>query len=172
MALGTVRTTPGAQPGRARWLPLAGWVVLCLAVGGVGGAWTSTSVSTWYPTLQKPAWTPPAFVFGPVWTTLYILMGTAAWRIWRRGGFREASVPLSAFLAQLALNLIWSGLFFGLRQPGFAFAEVILLWCAILATLVLFARRDETAAWLLAPYLAWVTFATALNGAIWLLNRG
>lgn len=153
------------------WLGLAGWVALCLAAGVIGAAWTGSAVPTWYEALRKPSWTPPSFLFGPVWTVLYVLMGCAAWRIWKACGFAGAPVALGTFLAQLALNTLWSGLFFGLRNPGLAFGEVLLLWCAILATLLLFARLDRKAGWLIAPYLAWVTFAAALNGAVWVMNQ-
>lgn len=152
------------------WWGLAAWIGVCLAAGGIGSYFTFEAVQTWYPTLQKPAWTPPSWVFGPVWTTLYVLMGTAAWRVWRRSG-PEARAALTLFGVQLVLNTAWSGLFFGLRMPGLAFFELVLLWAAILATLLRFRSLDRLAAWLLAPYLAWVTFAGGLNLAIWQLNR-
>jgi tryptophan-rich sensory protein len=124
----------------------------------------------WYADLNKPAWNPPGWIFGPVWTALYAMMAVAAWLVWQQGGFVVQRRPLGMFLAQLALNALWTPLFFGLRHPGLAFAEIILLWLAILATLLAFRPVSRTAAWLLVPYLAWVSFAAVLNGTIWRLN--
>ena len=140
---------------------------MCLA-HGIGGAITETSI--WYQTLAKPSWMPPDWLFGPVWTALYVLMAVAAWVVWRRGGATAARLPLGLFGLQLALNVGWSAIFFGLRLPGVAFAEILLLWLAIAATAVAFWRRSKLAAWLLAPYLAWTTFAAVLNASIWSLN--
>lgn len=141
-----------------------GFVLACLAVGAIGGWATASSVSTWFPTLAKPSFNPPSWVFGPVWTTLYIMMGTAAYLAWRAGA------SLTLFWVQLGLNLGWSLLFFGLRRPDLAFFEILLLWGFILATLVGFWRVNRTAGYLLVPYLAWVSFASVLNFAIWRLN--
>lgn len=124
----------------------------------------------WYATLRKPSWNPPAWVFGPVWTALYTMMAVAAWLVWRRGGWAAQRRPLALFLVQLALNAGWTPLFFGLKSPGLALAEIGLLWLAIVGTLIAFARVSRAAAWLLAPYLAWVSFAAALNFALWRLN--
>ena len=147
-------------------------VTVPLVVGGLSGFATSRGVVTWYPTLAKPSFNPPSWVFGPVWTMLYILMGIAAFLVWRKGlataGVRSA---LSLFGVQLALNGLWSFLFFGLHSPGWALAEIVVLWLAIVATLVAFWRLTTAAGWLLAPYLAWVSFAAVLNGSIWALNR-
>lgn len=121
----------------------------------------------WYRGLAKPAWTPPGWVFGPAWTLLYMLMATAAWRVWKRVGW---TLPLRCWLVQLALNAAWTPIFFGLQQPAWAFAEIVLLWLAIAATLRQFLTIDRAAGWLLVPYLLWVTFASALNFAIWRLN--
>jgi tryptophan-rich sensory protein len=110
-------------------------------------------------------------VFGPVWSLLYLLMGISAWQVWRKTGFRAAAVPLGWFGVQLVLNAAWSGLFFGLQSPGAALIEIVLLWGAILATTIAFWRRSALAGWLMLPYLAWVSFAVALNLAIWNLNR-
>jgi tryptophan-rich sensory protein len=150
-------------------LMLAASVVLCLAVGGIGGFFTGSAVKTWYPTLRKPKWNPPSWLFGPVWTLLYILMGIAAWMIWRDGRF--GGFPGVAFGVQLILNLAWSWFFFGRRRPDWAFAEVVVLWLSILATTAAFWQADPVAGALFLPYLAWVTFASCLNGAIWRLNR-
>lgn len=159
----------GAGVAMRQGAALAGFVAVCFAAALVGGLLTSTSVETWYPGLAKPSWNPPSWVFGPVWSVLYAAMAVAAWLVWRRGG-GAARVALAVFGVQLALNVAWSGLFFALRSPGLAFAELIVLWIAIAATLVLFARWNRLAGALFVPYLAWVTFAGALNFAIWRLN--
>ncbi len=121
----------------------------------------------WYPSLNKPTWAPPAWIFGPVWTFLYITMGLAAWGVWRQRGW---SFPLRVWLLQLALNAAWTPTFFGFRQIGWALAEIVFLWLAIVATLIAFAKVARWTAWSLVPYLAWVTFAAALNFALWRLN--
>jgi benzodiazapine receptor len=145
-------------------------LVLCFAVAGVGGYWTSLGLGPWYDGLRKPSWTPPNRIFGPVWTVLYASMAVAAWLVWRRRGAQRVALPLGLFGLQLALNLAWSGLFFALRRPGLAFGEVVPLWAAILATLLSFGRVSRWAALLMVPYLAWVAYAAALNFAIWRLN--
>jgi len=109
-------------------------------------------------------------LFGPVWSVLYLAMAVAGWMVWRREGFSGAAAPLAVFGVQLALNVLWSGVFFGLRLPGVAFVEILALWAAILATILLFRRVSTPAALLLVPYLAWVTFAAVLNFEIWRLN--
>jgi tryptophan-rich sensory protein len=143
-----------------------------LVVAAIGGYATSSSVSTWYPTLNKPAWNPPAWVFGPVWTVLYLLMGVASWLVWRKRAEQEARVrrALGWYGLQLGLNMGWSLIFFGLQQIGLALVEIVALWSALLITTVKFGRIRRDAAWLLLPYLLWTTFATALNAAIWWLN--
>jgi tryptophan-rich sensory protein len=140
----------------------------CLGVGGIGGWLTSSSVDSWYPTLVRPAWTPPGWLFGPVWTALYAAMAVSAWLAWRAGAPRRA---LGLFAAQLACNLAWSALFFGLRSPLAGLIDIVLLLGLIAATAVAFARSSRPAALLLVPYGLWVAFATALNAAIWALNR-
>jgi benzodiazapine receptor len=145
-------------------------LILCFAVAGLGGFWTSLGLGPWYNGLRKPTWTPPNRVFGPVWTTLYALMAVAAWLVWRRRATARVRLPLALFAAQLTLNLAWSGLFFALHRPGLAFGEVVLLWAAVLATLLTFRAASPAAGWLLVPYLAWVTYASALNLALWRLN--
>jgi len=153
-------------------LPLVIFVVVSLCAGAAGSIFTASSVKTWYATLSRPAFTPPGWVFGPIWTTLYIMMGIAAGLVCQRG----VAVPivraaLIAFLVQLALNILWSFLFFRLRSPLLGLIDIILLWLAILVTIVLFWRARPVAALLLLPYILWVTFAAFLNLRIWQLNR-
>lgn len=144
--------------------------VICFAAAAVGGYFTSTSVRTWYQEISKPAWNPPEWLFGPVWTVLFAMMGVALWLVWRAAGWQDARWALIVFGIQLVLNATWSGLFFGARNPGLAFAEVLLLWCAIVASITAFWPHSRVAAALLIPYLAWSTFAVCLNFAIWRLN--
>jgi len=151
------------------WMLLL-FLALCFAVSGMGAIFTSRSVSEWYPVLQKPSWNPPAWVFGPVWTVLYLMMAIAAWMVWRRRGFREGAAALLIFAFQLALNAAWSPLFFGLRNPLAGLLDIIPLWAAILATIAAFRKISPLAAALLIPYWLWVSFATALNFMIWRLN--
>ena len=148
-------------------LGLCGWLLLCFAAASPGAVFMPRE---WFAALKKPSWNPPGWVFGPVWTALYAMMAAAAWLVWQRGGWKEQRKPLLIFLAQLALNAVWTPLFFGLHRPGVAFAEIVLLWLAIVATLVAFRPVNRTAAWLLVPYLAWVSFAAVLNGTLWRLN--
>jgi tryptophan-rich sensory protein len=136
------------------------------------GSWaTIDNVRTWYPTIAKPSWTPPNWLFGPVWTLLYTLMAIAAWRVWRNRQGAEARSVLNLYGSQLALNTLWSVLFFALHRPGLALIEISALWALLVHAQVRFWRADRTAGILWAPYLAWVSFATALNAAIWWLNR-
>ena len=153
-----------------QWWVLCGFVAASFTAAAIGGTATSRAVRDWYPTLVKPAWNPPAWLFGPVWTVLYIAMAVAAWLVWRRVGWAGARLALTLFMVQLTLNAAWSIIFFGLRNPGAAFAEVVVLWAAILGTLVLFWQVSVPAGILFIPYLAWVSFATVLNFAIWRLN--
>lgn len=148
----------------------AAFLALCLAVSAIGGAVTATSVGTWYQTLLKPAFNPPNWIFAPVWTALYFMMAIAGWRVWRRDGLRQARWALSLFALQLALNLSWSIVFFGLRSIGAALVEIVVLLLAIVATMVVFWRRERVAGMLFIPYAAWVAFAAALNAALWQLN--
>ncbi|MBL8829732.1 MAG: tryptophan-rich sensory protein [Planctomycetaceae bacterium] len=145
-------------------------LVLCFAAAGIGGWLTSLSINGWYRTLMMPSFAPPDWIFGPVWTALYLMMAVAAWLVWRERRVRPATVPLAIFAGQLILNIAWSGLFFALQSPGLAAGEVVLLWLAILATIIAFRRVSSFAATLLVPYLLWVSFATVLNFAIWRLN--
>jgi benzodiazapine receptor len=160
----------GEMPLARSLLGLAVWVALCFIAAFVGSVVTYPSIPTWYASLIKPSWTPPAWLFGPVWSALYLMMALAAWLVWRRGGLAATRLPVTLFLVQLGLNVAWSFLFFGLRMPGLAFAEIVILWCAILTTLIVFWRRRAAAGWLLLPYLLWVTFAAALNFALWRMN--
>ena len=149
---------------------LAGLVLLCLAVSALGGLATSSSVGTWYQTLAKPSFNPPDWVFAPVWTTLYIFMSIAGWRVWRTPNSQLRTHALRAFYIQLALNLLWSVLFFGVQAIGLALVEIIALLAAIVVTTVLFWRLARLAGMLLVPYILWVAFAALLNTALWVLN--
>lgn len=152
---------------RPLWPGLVFWLLACFAAP-VSASWARPD--GWYAALVKPEWNPPSWVFGPVWTTLYILMGTAAWLVWRRGGWAAQRRPLGWFVAQLALNALWTPLFFGFHRIDLALLDIVVLWGAIVATIVAFARTSRVAAWLLAPYLAWVSFATFLTFTLWRLN--
>src|SRR5271166_3636896 len=143
-------------------------IVVCLGAAGIGSLLTTPALRPWYAGLNKPSWTPPNWLFGPVWTILYVAMAVAAWLVWQRMGLMER--PMKLFLLQLSLNVAWSGVFFGLRSPGAAFAEIVALWFAILATAVEFWKTTPAAGWLLLPYLIWVSYAAALNFSIWRLN--
>ena len=146
------------------------FLALCLSVSLVGGWITQTSVNDWYQTLAKPPFNPPDWVFAPTWITLYVMMALSAWRVWLRsaGSIRQLAILL--FAIQLALNLAWSFIFFGAKTPGFAAIEIVALWIAIFTTLLTFSRIDRVAAWLMCPYLLWVSFATYLNVSIYLMN--
>lgn len=160
------RTTPFGSNAAG----LLAWIVACFAIAALGGWLTMLGMPAWYDSLAKPSWNPPNWIFGPVWTLLYLAMGVAAWLVWREQGWRSAALPLGLFVAQLVLNLVWSGLFFALRSPGLAAIEIVLLWASILATLVAFWPTSRLAACLFIPYLVWVSFASVLNFAIWRLN--
>lgn len=151
-------------------LGLAAWVALSLAVSALGGMITRTSVSDWYQGLSKPSFTPPDWIFTPVWILLFLLMGVSVWLVWRRTGFARGAVPLTCFAAQLALNLAWSVLFFGLREVGWALIEIFVLLIAVLITAITFYGVSRLAGLLLAPYVLWLSFAIALNASIWRLN--
>ncbi|AKK30047.1 TspO/MBR family protein [Mycobacterium sp. EPa45] len=141
-------------------------VTVTAAVGGL-----ATNSGQQYGQLRQPPWAPPPWLFGPVWTTLYVLMAVAAWLVWRSGPIAETRAALSAYAAQLVLNAIWTPLFFGLGWRGVAFVDIAILWGVLVTTVVLFIRRNAVAGWLLVPYLAWTTFALCLNLAVWHLNR-
>ena len=150
-------------------LGLAGWLVVCFAASATGAV-ASIQARSFYSQLVQPDWAPPGWVFGPVWTTLYAMMAIAAWLVWRSGGLSRNSVALSLFLVQLAVNALWSWLFFAWHRGALAFADVVLLWCLIVATLLSFWRVRPLAGALLIPYLLWVSFASALNYSVWQLN--
>ena len=152
-----------------RWLGLIAWLALALAAGAVG-ALATAEARDFYAGLVRPPWAPPGWLFGPVWTTLYVMMGVAAWLVWRQAGWSEAAVALSLFVAQLAFNALWSWIFFARRSGALAFAEILLLAVLIIATMLAFARVRTAAALLLLPYLAWVGYATALTWTLWRAN--
>ncbi|MEO1421373.1 MAG: TspO/MBR family protein [Pseudomonadota bacterium] len=163
-------TTATPAPNRQRdILGLIGWFAITIAASALG-ARASIAASEFYAQLTQPVWAPPAWVFGPVWSILFAMMATAVWLVWRSGGFAANRIALLAYLVQLGLNVLWSWLFFGWQLSGPAFAEVLLLWAAILTTLILFWRIKPLAGVLLTPYLAWVSFASALNFVLWQNN--
>lgn len=147
-------------------------IAVCEAAGIIGSIFTTPAIqSGWYAGIAKPALNPPAWVFGPIWTTLYALMGISAFLIWQKGlDRRDVKIALGIFIGQLALNALWSIIFFGLQSPGGALIEIAFLWLAIFAAVIAFAKISRLAAWLLAPYILWVSFAVYLNYAIWALQ--
>lgn len=148
---------------------LVGWLLLSFAAAAIG-ALASVQAADFYRQLAQPSWAPPASVFGPVWSVLYVLMGVAAWLAWRDGGWHRQRGVLVLFVLQLAVNALWSWLFFGWHRGALAFADIVLLWLLIVATAIGFWRARPLAGALLLPYLGWVSFATALNYAVWQLN--
>ena len=150
-------------------LGLAGWLLASFATGAIGG-FASIDAAGFYGNLAQPSWAPPAWLFGPVWSVLFILMGVSAWLVWREHGFRGAGAALKLYAAQLVANALWTWLFFAWQLGAMALAEIALLWLLIAATITMFWRLHRLAAILLAPYLAWVSFAAALNFALWRLN--
>lgn len=146
-------------------------VVACELAGVVGSVFTVPSITAWYANLAKPDFAPPNWIFAPVWTMLFALMGVSAFLIWKRGlKGKDVKIALGIFVGQLVLNVLWSIIFFGLRNPLGAFVEIIFLWLAILATISAFSKISKLAAWLLVPYILWVSFAAYLNFAVWNLN--
>jgi benzodiazapine receptor len=157
-------TAPAVQrPSRWGLLPFAAAVAVAALIGGLGVAGTAAE----YQNLNQPSWAPPSWLFGPVWTILYAMIAVAGWLVWRRTGWNRA---LSVYAVQLVLNAVWTPIFFGFGQYGLALIDIVVLWLLIGATIYLFRPISRTAAWLLVPYWAWVTFATALNAAIWHAN--
>lgn len=159
---------PALSANARRWLALLGWVGLCLSVGIVIGLFFKSGA--WYAALEKPAFNPPAWLFAPVWTVLYIAMGVAAWRIWCLPASGERMQALRQFGVQLILNAVWTPVFFGAQSLAGGLAVIVLMVFAIAATIQRFHALDKPAAWLLAPYLAWVSFATLLNVTLLALN--
>ena len=153
-----------------RWLALVLFIIAAFTAAAVGGLATGSSVTTWYLTINKPSWNPPGWVFGPVWSALYLMMAVAAWRVWLKRAEPGATLTLRLWFVQLGLNLLWSVLFFGLRRPDLALLEIVLLWSVLAVLQFRLARFDRPAALLWAPYLAWVSFATFLNFTLWRLN--
>jgi tryptophan-rich sensory protein len=147
-------------------LALAGFVIVTFCAPLAGAI---SPPGGWYAALAKPEWNPPSWIFGPVWTTLYLMMAIAAWLVWKRDGWRK---PLWFYFAQLALNAAWTPIFFGMHEIGWALVEIIALWLAILVTLLAFLRVSKPAACLMMPYLAWVSFAAFLNFTLWRMNPG
>jgi len=146
-------------------------IVVSELAGIIGSIFTVSAIPSWYAGLAKPALNPPSWIFGPVWTTLYLLMGVAAFLVWRHGLERkEVKTALAIFGGQLVLNALWSIIFFGLKNPDAAFIEIVFLWLAILGTIIVFSKISRPAAFLLLPYILWVSFAAYLNYSIWILN--
>ncbi len=154
-----------------RLVSLVLWCVIAFIPGVIGGV-ASIQARSFYMELARPEWAPPGWVFGPVWSTLYLMMGLSAWLVWLRVGLTQGRVALGVFFAQLVLNALWSWLFFAWRLGGAAFADIVLLWGLILGTVILFWRIRPLAGALLLPYLGWVSFAAALNWATWRMNPG
>ncbi|MBZ3929043.1 TspO/MBR family protein [Xanthomonas citri] len=154
---------------KPQWLGLLGWLLLCCAIAALG-AMASIQAASFYAQLQRPGGAPPGWLFGPVWTVLYGIMAVSVWLVWRRGGWAGARVALTLFVVQLALNGLWSWLFFAWHLGAWAFADIVALWLVLVATIGAFAKRQALAEWLLVPYLAWVSFAAALNFSVWQLN--
>ena len=150
------------------FLALAGFVLLCLAVGGLSGYFTAAGVGGWFDGLTKPSFNPPKWVFGPVWTLLYVMMAVSAYLVWRQVGFWNWAIGM--FILQLALNFAWSFIFFNAHRIGLALVDIVALWLMIAATIFTFSKIDSLASWMLLPYLAWVSFASLLNASFWRLN--
>ncbi len=160
-----------ASSTRREWIGLGGWLLVAFAAAVIGGR-ASVNAASFYAPLVRPAWAPPGWLFGPVWTVLYLMMAIAAWLVWRERGRAGARTALSLWVVQLAANALWSWLFFAWRRGALAFGEVLLLWVLVALTLVAFWRIRPLAGMLLLPYLLWVGFATALTFAVWRLNPG
>lgn len=166
MATTTTRRHPSTPQALLTLLGFAAAVAVAAVVGGLA----ASSAGSDYASLDRPAWAPPSWLFGPVWTVLYVMIAVAGWLVWRTAGWAAARLALSVFAAQLVLNMLWTPLFFGAGQYGLAFLDIGLLWGAVIWCIVLFRRHSRLAALLLVPYLLWVTYAAALNLSIWLMN--
>ena len=146
-------------------------IIICQLAGFIGSFFTTPAIPTWYATLNKPSFTPPNWLFAPVWTTLFVLMGISAFLVWRKGlNNRQVKIALGIFGVQLILNILWSAMFFGLRSPIAGLIEIVILWIAILLTILIFLKISMTAALLFIPYILWVSFAAVLNFSLWRLN--
>lgn len=152
-----------------QFIGLVGWIIVTAIAAGIG-AMASIDAASFYMGLSRPAWAPPPTVFGPVWTALYLMMAVAAWLVWRDGGFARRRGALALYLLQLVSNALWSVLFFRDHLGGVAFADILVLWVLVVATIVLFWRAHRLAAALLVPYLLWISFAAKLNYSVWQLN--
>jgi len=153
------------------FVKLVAAIIMCSLAGAVGSIFTISAIQTWYTALNKPSFAPPNWVFGPAWTTLYILMGISLYIVWEKGiKKKEIRSAVKVFGVQLGLNAVWSFLFFGLRSPFYGLIGIVLLWLAIVWTMIKFWKISKTATYLLVPYILWVSFATILNLAVWQLN--
>lgn len=147
-------------------------IVLTVGIGSLGGIFTAVEIQGWFLHLNKPSWNPPNWLFAPVWTCLYVMMGISFYLIWKAKVDADTKTwAIIIFIAQFALNFLWSFIFFKQHQVGWAFIEIVVMWLAILCSIIAFSRINKTAAWLLVPYISWVSFAAMLNYAIWMLNR-
>ena len=156
---------------RVKILKLIASILICQGVGSIGALFTSPAISTWYTTIQKPSFNPPNWIFAPVWTLLFLMMGISLYFVWNKG-WEDKKIKIAVFIfsAQIALNIFWSLLFFGLQSPFYAFIEIIILWLAILLTIISFYKISKIATYLLLPYILWVSFAAVLNFSILILN--
>jgi len=170
MENGHVKRANSRRSSKAVFRDIVGLVFWLLLTFMVATWAAQNNPGPWYQTLTKPDWTPPGWIFGPVWTLLYTAMAVAAWLIWRSFGFRRSVLPLGSYLLQLILNGLWSWFFFGRQMIGLAFVDILLLWAMIAVTMMLFWKRKRAAGVLFVPYLLWVTFASVLNWKIWLMN--
>lgn len=147
-------------------------IAIPLIAGGLSGFFTATGVDSWYQTIEKPSWNPPNWIFGPVWTALYVMMGISLYLVWKSNVEQnQKNKAIALFTVQLVLNFFWSLIFFTMQSPGWALIEIVLLWLFILLTIFAFAKSSKVAAWLLVPYISWVSFASILNYTIWQLNK-
>jgi tryptophan-rich sensory protein len=156
---------------KQNWFRLVSAIVICEAAGIIGSVFTTPAIDGWYSGLLKPSFNPPSWIFAPVWTTLFVLMGISLYLIWQKGlEKRENKLAFWLFIIHLGFNTLWSILFFGLKNPGWAFLEIVILWLFIVYLVLDFCNIDKKAAYLLLPYLLWVSFASVLNYSIWQLN--
>ena len=156
---------------RIKIIKLVAAILICQAAGIIGSVFTAPNIQTWYASVEKPPFNPPNWLFAPVWTVLFLLMGISLYLVWDKGVKNgKVRIALSVFAAQLVLNVVWSVLFFGLQSPLYAFVEIMILWIAIAFTIFTFYRISKRAGLILVPYLLWVSFAMVLNYYIWVLN--